>query len=226
MKTNDDPNQETENTQPVTSKSVFNENALSARKKQHRLGIIALGVGAALFILVLTVALRLQPGQIPSALLCKPARDFTAHVFQGKDALPAESTDESNVLTLSRLQGAPIVLNFWASWCFSCRAEARDLEAYWQEIRKSGVIVLGIAVQDAEEDSQQFARMYGKQYPLASDNTGNASIEYGVTGVPETYIINSEGMVVKKFTGPVTRQDLQEVISNLKQVTDANCPKV
>ncbi len=199
------------------------EPTIAQQRKRHRLTIFAVAFVIVGFITVLAIGLKLDPNKIPAALLCKSAHNFQAKLFQGEDYLPDGALASEHVVELNRLKGKVVVLNFWASWCVSCRAEALDLEAYWQAHKEKGIVVLGIAVQDQEEDAKTFAASYGKKYILATDHTGRAALEYGVTGVPETYIINEEGIVIKKFTGPVTTQELNDLVENRAQIFSQQC---
>ena len=100
------------------------------------------------------------------------------------------------------------MLNFWASWCYSCRAEAVDFERFWKE--RQDIAVVGIAIQDTVEAAKAFAAQYGKTYILGLDTDGKIALDYGVTGVPETFFINANGVIVHKETGPVTEKMLQK----------------
>lgn len=150
--------------------------------------------------------------QIPSAQLEKPAKDFKVAWVQGREHL-AQSNPEA--LTLADLKGRPVILNFWASWCVSCRQEALDLEKFWKTRANKDILVVGIAIQDTVEAAQAFAQHYGKTYMLALDVDGRAAIDYGVTGVPETFVINREGVIVHKEAGPVTTEMLAELAKKL-----------
>lgn len=159
------------------------------------------------FIYFLVLGLQNDPTQIPSALINKPAKEFNVQWLQGKEYLDNPAGD---TFKLQDFKGRPIILNFWASWCYSCRHEARDFEEFWQQYKDSGVIVAGIAIQDSEEAARQFAQQYRKTYILGLDLDGKAAIDYGVTGVPETFVIDREGRIVYKEAGPVTAEKLAE----------------
>ena len=116
---------------------------------------------------------------------------------------------------LDDFKGRPVVVNFWASWCVSCREEARELEKFWQAVKGKNVAVVGVAIQDTVEAAQKFAKQYGKTYILGLDEDGKAAIDYGVAGVPETFIIDASGVIVHKETGPVTAQKLEEAVAGL-----------
>lgn len=187
------------------------KNAVS-KPKYHILITLGLALSAIAFTIVMKQGLNLDQKQIPSALLQKPAKDFSVAWLQGKDIL---GHSEQTHLSLSDLKGRPMIVNFWASWCFSCRQEARDFEAFWQRYRTSGLVVVGIAIQDTPEAALGFARQYGKSYILGLDEDGKAAIDYGVTGVPETFVVNREGKVIYKEAGPMTAEKLSEIAEKL-----------
>lgn len=151
---------------------------------------------------------------IPSALLGKPAHSFDVSWLQGRDILGIPG--DTQRMTLDQFKGRPMVLNFFASWCYSCREEARDFEAFWQQYKDKGVVVVGIAIQDTPEAALQFAQTYGKTYMLGLDTEdGKAAIDYGVTGVPETFIIDRNGVIIHKEAGPMTSAVLAQFADRL-----------
>ncbi|MEI6833952.1 MAG: redoxin domain-containing protein [bacterium] len=181
-------------------------------KKKHRhliVSAILFLVAAGIFGILLK-GLTLNPTVLKSSQLGKVAADFEVEVLEGSSWLP-KVTDGK--VSLRDLRGKTVVLNFWASWCVSCRQEARELETYWQRSREQNVIVLGIAIQDTPEAAKDFAKTHGKTYPIGIDSTGKTSIDYGVSGVPETFVIDSNGVIQHKETGPVTAELLERVSS-------------
>ncbi len=178
---------------------------------------IVLGIAAiVLFLVLLLRGLSMDPRKVPSVLVGKKAQDFNVEVIQSIDGLPVDLTPEqTQMITLAKILGKPIVLNFWASWCVSCREEAKELENFWQMYKDKGVLVLGIAIQDEKSQALKFAQLMGKKYPLALDNKGQSTIDYGVYGVPETFIIDRNGIIQYKESGPVTASLLEEKIKPL-----------
>jgi len=132
----------------------------------------------------------------------KPASDFTLTLFAGE------------TIRLSELRGQVVVINFWASWCPPCRREAPALEAAWQALQKEDVVFLGIDVWDEREDALDFIDEFGVTYPNGPDDDGIA-IDYGVTGIPETYIIDRKGQLAAKFVGPVTTTQLLQTVRGI-----------
>ena len=160
---------------------------------------VAIGLVALLFILLAWSLLhdeggdlmkRANRGDLPSA------PDFTL-----------ERLDRSGHLELSSLRGKAVVLNVWASWCGPCKEEAPYLEEVWQKHRDRGLVVLGLDAKDFRADARRFAARYDLSFPLVYDGPGNAIDGYGVTGFPETFVIDRDGKVVAGFAGAVNGED-------------------
>ena len=141
---------------------------------------------------------------LASPLVGKPAPAF---------AMPLYAADST--LSLEGLRGTPVVLNFWASWCLSCRDEARVLEAGWQK-HGPGVAFVGIAVNDEDGPAKAFIRQFGKTYHLGSDVDGSVAVDYGLYGVPETFFIGRDGRILSRHIGPLSEADLERRIAELE----------
>ena len=128
---------------------------------------------------------------IKSPLLAKPAPPFTLTLFDGSK------------LTLNDLRGKAVFLNFWASWCPPCRAEARDLEAAWQRIKDKDMVFLGIAMQETEKDSRAFLDEFKITYPNGADPSGKMAVDFGVWGIPESFFIDPQGRITYKHVGGI-----------------------
>ena len=187
---------------------------MAKKSNRHLKIVITFTVLSLGLIFFLYRGLQVNPNVVPSVLINKPAQDFTALTLQGEEFLPENSSER---FSLSSLKGKPVILNFWASWCFACRQEAKDFELFWQSAKNAGIMVVGIAIQDQEEAALAFAKNYGKTYPLGLDEEGKIAIDYGVTGVPETFVIDENGTIIEKITGPVDYQKLIEIVKTLKK---------
>jgi cytochrome c biogenesis protein CcmG/thiol:disulfide interchange protein DsbE len=102
---------------------------------------------------------------IQSPLIAKPALSFTLTLFNG------------GTLTLKDLRGKAVLLNFWASWCVPCRAEARTLESAWQKYKDQGVVFLGVKIEDKEADARAFMKEFGITYLNGRDASGRLPVD-------------------------------------------------
>lgn len=153
---------------------------------------------------VLAYGFRTDPRAIPSPLVGRPGAPFSLTTFDGKP------------VGLEGLRGQVVVLNFWASWCFpACYEEAPILEAGWRSYRERGLVVLGVNIQDTEEKALRFIQQFGITFPNAPDPKGKVSIDYGVYGVPETFLIDRRGMIRDKHVGAVTESYFRSKVEPL-----------
>jgi cytochrome c biogenesis protein CcmG, thiol:disulfide interchange protein DsbE len=164
--------------------------------------LLPLGIFVALVVL-LGVGLSLNPREVPSPLIGKPAPAFQLPLLHQPDKTfsPAE------------VRGRVWVLNVWASWCAPCREEHPVITA----LAQSGLApVYGLNYKDPREQAIAWLKRYGDAYQLSvSDIDGRVGIDYGVYGVPETYVIDQQGTIRYKRVGPVTPQIVKEKIAPL-----------
>lgn len=105
--------------------------------------------------------------------------------------------------------GDVVLVNFFASWCVSCRAEHEQIKT----LARDGVTVFGIDYKDTPDKAARYLAQLGNPYTrIAADDTGRTGLDWGLYGVPETFIIDGNGIIVKRFAGPITPEALDKVI--------------
>ena len=148
----------------------------------------------------LAVGLGLNPREIPSPLIDKPAPVFQL----------AQLHEAGKTLATKDMQGKVWLLNVWASWCVSCREEHPVL----LDLAKANVVpIIGLNYKDQRIDALGWLKQFGDPYSLSiSDRDGSVGINYGVYGVPETFVIDKAGVIRYKQIGPVTPDALKNKI--------------
>lgn len=148
----------------------------------------------------LAAGLRLDPRHIPSPLVGRPAPHFEL----------TQLHDPGQTFAPGDLLGQVWLLNVWASWCVSCRDEHALLTA----LSRAGVVpIYGLAYKDGRERSLAFLRSFGDPYVLSvEDPGGRVGIDYGVYGVPETYLIDKAGVIRFKRIGPLTIEVVEKTV--------------
>ena len=165
--------------------------------------MVGLGVGVPM-VLLLGYGLTRDPRFIAS-----PLPGHTAPTF----ALP--QLDKADTMRLADMRGSVVVVNFWASWCIPCRQEHPVLLQGAQAYIPKGVRFVGIAYNDKPEDSQAWLNELGQSYPSLMDSGAHVAIDYGITGVPETFILDKKGVVAFKKFGPITIEELSQKLDSL-----------
>ena len=145
----------------------------------------------------LALGLKLKPNEIPSPFINKPAPTFSAPKLDA----PEEK------LSPADLKGQVWLFNVWASWCVSCRAEHPVLN---QLAKQSAIVIVGLNYKDDPTDAKKWLDTLGNPYDVSiMDQDGRIGIDYGVYGVPETFVIDKKELIRYKHTGPVSDDDVQ-----------------
>ncbi len=164
--------------------------------------LLPLGLFAALLIL-LGVGLTLNPREVPSPLVGRPAPTFT---------LPRLDDPETPFDSAERLRGRVSLFNVWASWCVACRQE----HPFLMQLARQGVTIYGLDYKDTREAGLQWLERLGNPYrAVAFDAAGKVAIDWGVYGVPETFVIDKQGVIRYKHIGPITPKDWEEKLGPL-----------
>lgn len=180
---------------------------------RRRILALALGLAVVALVVALGVAIAAQgqaerprarvPPDEGGKVVGKVAPDFTITTFDG------------GKLTLSELRGKVVLLNFWASWCPPCRAEAPNMEGVWQDYRDQGVIFVGVDIQDTESEARDFLQQFNITYPNGPDPTGRIARDYGITNIPTSVFVSRQGVIARRWVGAIDRARLTEYLDEL-----------
>jgi len=158
----------------------------------------------------LALGLKLDPREVPSPLIGKPAPGFS---------LPSLD-DPQKMVSNEDFKDKVWLFNVWATWCVSCRAEHETLVSL---DKQTDVPIVGLDWKDETAAAQQWLQSLGNPYEaIAFDATGRTAIDWGVYGAPETYIIDQQGIIRYKHTGPLTDEILRDKILPLIQELGAS----
>ena len=153
-----------------------------------------------IMVVLLGYGLSLDPKKVPSPLIGKPAPEFSL----------ARLANPQQRLAQEDLLGQVWVLNVWASWCVSCRAE-HEIITRLSELNL--VAVIGLNYKDDPVEARQWLEQFGNPYTISvMDRDGRVGIDWGVYGVPETFIIGKDGLIKYKHIGPVTQESLNNKV--------------
>jgi cytochrome c biogenesis protein CcmG, thiol:disulfide interchange protein DsbE len=149
--------------------------------------------------------LSLNPREVPSALINKPAPEFRLALLH----------DDQKNLSPADMKGQVWLMNVWGSWCVSCQYEHPVLN----ELAKQQVVpIIGFNWKDEPDNAKKWLKKYGDPYAKSvMDRDGRVAIDYGVYGAPETFVIDKAGMIRLKHTGPISPEDMQKKIVPLLQ---------
>ena len=156
---------------------------------------LVLFLGMAAF---LCKGLYLDPSALPSALIDKPFPNFSL-----------QSVQDNRSLTRADLLGKPALVNVWGTWCVACRAEHPVLN----KLAQQGVVIHGVNYKDVNFDALNWLKDFHDPYQLnIRDEAGSLGLNLGVYGVPETFVIDKQGIVRFKHIGPVSRESMEETL--------------
>jgi len=179
------------------------ETATRSRRWLVMLPLIGFGIVAALFLLRLYGG---DPAKIPSALIGRSAPQTALPALEGlqRDGAAVPGLDPAV------FKGKVSIVNVWASWCVPCHDEAPLLTELGKDKRLQ---LVGINYKDASDNARRFLGRYGNPFGIVGvDGNGRASIEWGVYGVPETFVVGREGTILYKLVGPVTPQNFDGLL--------------
>jgi cytochrome c biogenesis protein CcmG/thiol:disulfide interchange protein DsbE len=182
---------------------------VDVRRRRSYLVFLPLVVFLALAGLLLVRLFAGDASRLPSALIGAPAPAFALE--------PIKGLDKPGLATADLKKGGVTLVNVFASWCVPCREEAPALML----LSQTGVRIVGIAYKDQPENTRRFLGLEGDPYQaVGADESGRTGIDFGVYGVPETYVVKGDGTIAAKIVGPLTedniRSDLMPAIEKAK----------
>jgi cytochrome c biogenesis protein CcmG/thiol:disulfide interchange protein DsbE len=189
----------------------MNGSSSSSDRRSFRWGAL---IPAAAFFLVagffLVAVFRGDPSTVPSPLIGRAIPEFSLPAIDG--------VDRPGMATSDFAQGKPVIVNVWASWCIPCREE----HAVLSELKKmTDVPIYGLNYKDSAEGAQQFLAELGNPFArIGADAKGRVGLDWGVYGVPETYVVDGHGHIAYKHVGPLTPEIVDgEILPALRSVS-------
>ncbi|NPA71445.1 MAG: DsbE family thiol:disulfide interchange protein [Gammaproteobacteria bacterium] len=147
----------------------------------------------------LAIGLTIDPTELPSPLVGKPAAEFELKKLYSEETFSP-----------SQLKGEPWILNIWASWCVSCKQEHTLLVEF---SKQNSTTIVGLNYKDTTPEAMLWLSELGNPYQITiEDPKGRAGIDWGVYGVPETFVMDAQGIIRHKFTGPLTQERIDNTL--------------
>ncbi|MGH2767266.1 MAG: TlpA family protein disulfide reductase [Actinomycetota bacterium] len=171
-----------------------------------------------LFVVLLVAAIREFQGQGPAPVRSAQRGGSPSQgLAVDRPASPFELSllGQPGSVALEDFAGRVVFLNFWASWCPSCRKDAPLMQGLWEEYGPRGVQFLGVNVNDTREDAVAFEREFGITFPSVFDPVGELAGEYGVVGIPTMFVIGPDGRIDYRFQGRVDPGRFRSVIDEI-----------
>lgn len=171
------------------------------------IAILILAILISLFAIFLATGLANQAsatGRSGEQLIGRKAPEFLADSINGKP------------VSLSNYPESPIILNFWASWCPPCRDETPHFEKIWRLYKEKDVVVIGINVQDDLNSANEYISEFDVTFVNGMDKNGRIMVDYGVTGLPVTFFLDREGMIIGRWVGSIGASSLESRVEALE----------
>ncbi len=171
------------------------------------IAILILAILISLFAIFLATGLANKAsatGRSGEQLIGRKAPEFLADSINGKP------------VSLSNYPESPIILNFWASWCPPCRDETPHFEKIWRLYKEKDVVVIGINVQDDLNSANEYISEFDVTFINGMDKNGRIMVDYGVTGLPVTFFLDREGMIIGRWVGSIGASSLESRVEALE----------
>lgn len=128
-------------------------------------------------------------------------------------------TADGKPIKLSDLRGQKVIVNLWATWCPPCKAEIPDMQAFYEENKDKGVVILGVNLTSTEnsvDDVAAFTKAYGMTFPVVLDVDKEVANQYQAISIPTSYMIDSKGVIREKFIGPMDQEQMENFVSAME----------
>jgi len=183
--------------------------------RPRRLRLITVGITATIALVsVALIVLLASRGPASGITFQSPLLGQAAPTLMATN-LSGGATAAEHVISLKTAGDRPLVLNFFASWCAPCKAEASELNAfsYDQSLKPNGARLVGVVFNDADNAARAFGKSEGVLYALVGDSGGVIASAYGVTSPPTSFLISTSGKVVQAWVGPITASQLDKAVA-------------
>ncbi len=171
------------------------------RARSGRVVLILLAVA----LLGLLAVQACTPSSASAVSVGEPAPDFTLVDLDG------------NQVSLSDFRGKTVFVNFWTQWCPPCRAEMPEMEAFYQEYKDKGVVVIGVDIKETREEVLQYVQEGGYSWTFVLDTIGDVTANYEVTAIPTSFFIDREGIIQAVHIGAMTKRVMENEMAKAMQ---------
>jgi cytochrome c biogenesis protein CcmG/thiol:disulfide interchange protein DsbE len=167
-----------------------------------------------LLIVILALSLLNDPSRIQPGLINATSGPAT-RIERDLPRFELNELTSGTLISAETFPNAILLIDFWSSWCPPCQAEAITLASVYGEYKAFGIEFVGIAVWDDTSAIKEFMRKFESPYPMLIDQTGRTAVDFGITGVPEKFFVDTNGVIRYQVRGPMTPDDLRVLLDDL-----------